>query len=462
MTGTEKLLKRYRRERNEFKQLVEELHEDGLTSERRAEIREQAQKAFDAASATQEDLKLAQQAEQLHDIQAIRRDVAMGGGARRDGGEIGLDDFRRRATEIRRHKLFPSRKRTDEQIAIAEEVFPGEDQVHRAMLERITGRSVMTEEQRKQYESFMELNKRAIAGGYVPGTAGQGAEYVPTVLESTIFAQATYEGPLATDEGLNIVTVSGFEKRMEPVLNRDADAEVIAASTDANISRPATSNIELSPWKYTKAAVFAAELFEGAFVDFEAKIVQIFGASFGVALNKDRTIGDGASKITGFVGRANAFGAGGNSVRVVADSAVTEVDLSNMCAGLHEGYLNRPTTRIHISKSLEFYLWTRRTNGVREFQIGPDRRLIMPLGTPYVTNPALLTYVPGATPFDEDQDKVAMIADHSAYFVLYAMGGMRMAGEYEAISDQVLMTMRLSTDGKPADASAAFSLAGRT
>ena len=413
----------------------------------------------------QEDITRVQKTYALADRTDMRRDIARGADSPATR-EVTADAIAQRDDLVHRGHIFGELS-TEEERVIANTTFAGENLTHLALAERYFRDTIMTEQERAAYNAFhaaraeamatrsRRLQQRALSAEAYDATATHGAEYVPTTLQSAIFAQAVFEGPLAADTGFVIERIPHHGNVDVGTLARATAASVGTLGTDGTLEDPATGKIALTPNKYQKLAGFPEELLLGGYTDFEAKLTLQFGKSFGLALNTDRTTGDGSTKISGLVGTANdVAGAGQNGVSVATTAVVKEADFTNMIGTMNKHYNNHPRLTIHFSRAIEALIWVRRASGVREFGLDNQRKLIMPFGIPYAVNPALATKANNAA------DKVAMIFVPDVYHVLYAMGGMRFGREYQLISDEVLIAMRLSTDAKVGDEQGIFRLAG--
>ena len=464
MDALQQLKRRRETLRREAGALSDRLADETLSTEDRTEVRANFDTLMTDAEAVQEDITRVQKTYALADRTDMRRDIARGADSPATR-EVTADAIAQRDDLVHRGHIFGELS-TEEERVIANTTFAGENLTHLALAEKFFRDTIMTEQERAAYNAFHAARSEAIArrnrrmqralgAEAYDATATHGAEYVPTTLQSAIFAQAVFEGPLAADTGFVIERIPHHGNVDVGTLARATPASVGALGTDGTLEDPLTGKIELVPNKYQKLAGFPEELLLGGYTDFEAKLTLQFGKAFGMALNTDRTVGDGTSKIAGLVGTANDVTTTGNGVAVDTTAVVKEVDFTDMIGSMNKHYSNHPRLRIHMSRAIEALIWSRRSSGIREFGLDNQRRLIMPFGIPFDVNPALAEKANATT------DKVAMVFVPDVYHVLYAMGGMRFGREYQLISDEVLIAMRLSTDGQVGDEQGIFRLAGK-
>ena len=449
--STERRLKaQSHKEYADFKSLVDEYHAEETSSDRRSDLKEQIDRAHAAVTQTNQHLEQVLAAKPANEIKDVQTDLGViGAGAKT--AEATEESLGERTRALIQHYSAPETM-TDARKAVAFNRFEGENHLLRRHYERRTNKVILTDAQREAVDQFEQVNLSAIAGGYSPDTANAGGELVPTDLEARIRAQKSSPfRPLATDELVSTNVRSYFGKVTVPTLNKAGNAEVVAANTNAAITRPKTDSVILDPNKYGKATVFPAELFINPYTDLEDKIAMQFGIAFGMAYNHDRLFGDGNNKITGFVHETPVTtGNNANAVQVAGSGKITEADIATLIGKLDEAYHEMAV--IMFNRATELALYTARNQGIREFDIDPvSRRLIMPLGMPYAVNTALDS-------LGSAGNKVAVIADWSQYETLTVLGGMRIDVGYEQLPDQFLFTMREPVDGTPAYREAAFTL----
>lgn len=459
MNTLEKLIDRHRKLYEQLRRKIDAAYAEGVDEARQRELEGQVETMTSELERLETQIETVRKSANFRDYAIIVREGAVAGaGADGPEGTPTEANLRHRRELLSRAVVEGGTDSfADEEKVLAMRRYPAEEIHFRLIAEAAFGRRggapQVTPEQRAVHAAWLETQARAVADGFTGVTPNLGMEYVPDVLDARIrLHQSDGMRPLATDELVSVTRVAEFANRNVSTMDKTAFAEPRRPATDRSASNPATGAVTLQPIPYDRLFAFDAPLWLGPVTDLEAKIVMNAANAFGGALNRDRTIGVGAApaagaagRITGIIGSANNA-TGVISVSTAAGGAITEANITALLAALPEDYHNQPSTRVMFNRATELQLYALRdaTGGNRIFDIDPvSRKLILPLGFEYEVNSAMQSA-------GKAGNKLAMVADFSQYEVLYALGGMRFATDYEIISDQFLIGMTLHTDGKPA------------
>ena len=145
-----------------------------------------------------------------------------------------------------------------------------------------------------------------------------------------------------------------------------------------------------------------------------------------------------------FQGAFGYTGTATNRREVATSGSIDEADIMAMIGLLDADNWFRPNTRLMMHQSVLLDIWQLRSSGTPILAIDPtNRRLFAPLGLPYDLNNGLQA-------LGTADNKVMGFGDFARYGVYYAQG-LRASTDYEAISDQYLLTWHQWTDGSPLD-----------
>lgn len=450
----DELRRRFEEQRAEARRLASESAAEGLTDERRAELRAQADTAAEAAEATLNEIEREKRLKALDDVQLPRLESATRATDRAADDILMGRDFSYEPVEVdaimRRTELNYRAQRgerlTDEQTVEATRIYPVERLLGRHLVEMARpGASGMTSEQRKAWVDHagrMEKAERALSNAYNTATANQGGSLIPETLATQIFAAAAYTGPFADDTGLtvfrnevngkfNLPTIEGADK---------AVAGVQAEGADGTIARLSTGIVELTPVKFAVHRAASWEMLTGDYVSLEAWLSRNAGQAFGRQMNADRTTGG-----NGIVGAAPAKSVTAR-VATFTGTLVNEAAVTALVKLLDVEYWARPGAmfQMHANTELDLLALKDGTTNARTYPRDQSGRLILPrIGNRYQLNNALddSNFASG--------DLAAIVGDRAEYAVLY-VGGFRVASDYEQISDQFLLSWYMSHDGAPA------------
>ena len=446
----QKLIARHRELKAKLVADIDAMHADGVDESRRTELSARVDQRTTDLDSLETEIEKVRRANSFKDYEVIVREGAViGAGADGPEGQPNERNLRQRRELLDRAvRAGTTEVLTDEEKVLAMRRYDGEE-LHLRRIAEVAFRgqrgTALTEEQHARHDEYLAIQTRAVADGYTPGAANLGMEYVPEVLDARIrLQQSDRMRPLATDEMVSVTRSPNLEKRNIPTMNRGEFAAPRVPATDRDASNPATGEVSLNPIQYDKLFAFDAAMWLGPVTDLETKIVEAAGASFGGALNMDRTRGAGTAanpdRITGVT-------VGAATRPVATAGAIAEGDITGLLGLLPEAYHMQAGTRIMFNRATELALYSLRAGagaGFPVFDRDPmTNKLVMPLGFEYAVNSACQAL--GAA-----NRVVAIVGDFGQYEVLTVLGGMRFATDYEIISDQFLIGMSLHTDGKPA------------
>ena len=466
------LIEKYNRQRGEAGDLLDKYHahlDEGGDQTRADELRQQYERAFEAASETKKRVDELRRLADLGDIDIAREDTSFGADSRdrtgrpnagrqsivRDLSPPSLEVMHRRQ-DILEDMMVGYQPRESElfeacRVAPVERMFP------RILLHRRRpGDAGLT---REHLDAWGEYEKRAreviqqrapVRAPTYGLTAGQGGDFIPTFLYPMIYSAIQFIGPLAGDRLVTVLTAPGDSQGGKvtmdvPTAVHLAPASPTAASEPITADRQNTGIESLSTENYTKLVNVPSQILLGSWVNFESWVMRSVVEAFGLGFNRDRTVGDGSSKISG------AFHGLTASVTQGANGAITEKELSDLVAALGTGYHNRMNTRLMFTKATELYLARQRSSsgaGERLYPYMQGR-----LGAAGGTGAQLS--LPGGIMYEINDDLGQLgangrttvgIGDFSQYAVLYG-GGMRAALNHVVRSDQWEMGWYWQADG---------------
>ena len=408
----------------------------------------------------QNDLELARSTEGIGEIRQMRADTRFGqdtgpSNGRRPEQSVERDLTPPTAREIMAQDLLSKRYvhghplSEEQQVAVfrstaAERLFG------RVLLARSAGNAVNNLSDAewaawRQYQRNRGLAERAInVGDYNVATTAEGAEYVPTALDTMIIGARRYAGPLAGD-GLVRVYRLPYYANLDIGTMGILTAGTKAEATDAEARLAATGKVEFAP-KDKDVYIVASEQVMQTPVNFETHIVAEASRALGRLYNSERSVGDGTGdNMQGFAGYV---GTATNRREVATAATVVEADALAMLALLDYAHHAQPNTRIMFHASVMWHIWATRDSvgGNSVFNVDNNSRLVFPDGTPYAVNN-------GLEALGTADHKVMAVGDFGRYGVFYA-GGMRAASDYIVRSGQYEISLRQWTDGRPVDVEA--------
>ena len=204
----------------------------------------------------------------------------------------------------------------------------------------------------EQRDALTEYEKRAFASGtfLAAGTAGHGAEMVPTILHDQIFSDAAELGAMANVARFrNLVSNTTGEYSISKVVGNELlKAKILGENVDGTPDDYDTSDVSLNPRNTYVQTNFTDQMLQSGNLNLREFVETDVPLRFARSFNEWYTKGTGVGQPKGVTAIT------GRSTKTAAKGSISETDVHNWIAALDPVYTNGPgaTCQMHPSTIL--------------------------------------------------------------------------------------------------------------
>lgn len=447
MDALNRLRKRLNKATAAIKAMTAEFHEESRSETEAAEFKTKLDRAIAERESLKTQIADVERVEAMEERRIARRDRSPG--QRTGAGALGALDLPTVDQMLARDRLLRvairGRTLSDENLAIASEIFPVEQLYARHMMDqarRTQGLDPeMESDQRKAWAAYRALDRqvRAISNGLASNTAGEGDEYVPAFLDRMIQSERVGVAPLGGDD---LVTVRRTPSFADYDLPGAAGVTVTQLGTDGNkgegldipSTQVTTSVDKITAKKLKFATEWTYEFAQSDATDFIEWLAREVGQQMALRLSNRRS---------------EAMRTGATGVDVGANNALTLADVRNLFKALPSQYFGMPTTRCLMNGSTEITMRTIQVGGSNTplaFQAETvDGELRLFRGVPAVIDDSIEE---AATASVANDDIVMVLGECARVWAVEFGGGIRNYTRHRADEDDTIKTVFLTSVGE--------------
>ncbi len=280
-----------------------------------------------------------------------------------------LEEMQQTQAEVQRLRAQVARLETEVQT------------LHRAPALRSGGYALPPDDGREQaaLKAFTTFVRTGLKAAMQEDTVGEGGYLVPTRYSTDLVA-ALAESSIVRKAGARVLTVQGTTSFKVPTMTHSTAAVLTSEEGAFDEAEPTFSEVEFSPYKYTKLVKVSDELLADSRIDVMQQVIAPDAAqAFAAAENSAFTSGTGSGQPQGVVAGSSLGVTAASATAVAADEVL---DLFYSLGYLYRQnavwLMNDGTLKLvrKLTDSNEQYLWQ---PGLEDGQ--PDRLLGRPVYT---------------------------------------------------------------------------------